>query len=117
MTARSLPALLGGDPIRPQGPPAWPMAEPEVLSALQHAYADASWGKYHGGYVERLQQRLAIKVNGHFFDVEFFRHLFAEPLNGSSFSIVVGLYANFGERLAYLNLDAIPCGGSQRHDT
>jgi dTDP-4-amino-4,6-dideoxygalactose transaminase len=26
---------------------------------LQAAYRDASWGKYHGGHVERLEQRLA----------------------------------------------------------
>jgi dTDP-4-amino-4,6-dideoxygalactose transaminase len=30
-----------------------------VLRALEAAYRDGSWGKYHGGHVERLEQRLA----------------------------------------------------------
>ena len=42
------PALLGGPPIRPQGPPDWPPPDEDVLRALQAAYADGSWGKYHG---------------------------------------------------------------------
>jgi dTDP-4-amino-4,6-dideoxygalactose transaminase len=29
-----------------------------VLQALQAAYRDGSWGKYHGGHVERLEQAL-----------------------------------------------------------
>jgi dTDP-4-amino-4,6-dideoxygalactose transaminase len=54
-----LPALLGGPPIRPQGPPSWPGPDEEVLEALQAAYRDGSWGKYHGAYVERLEVALA----------------------------------------------------------
>jgi perosamine synthetase len=53
------PALLGGPPIRPQGPPDWPLPDEDVLRALQAAYADGSWGKYHGNYVARLEARLA----------------------------------------------------------
>src|SRR5438046_3177591 len=53
-----VPALLGGSPIRPQGPPDWPPADPAVLDALQAAFQDGSWGKYHGRYVERLEERL-----------------------------------------------------------
>jgi dTDP-4-amino-4,6-dideoxygalactose transaminase len=45
--------------VRPQGPPEWPVADESVLAALQTAYADGSWGKYHGLYVERLEERLA----------------------------------------------------------
>jgi dTDP-4-amino-4,6-dideoxygalactose transaminase len=56
--ADSVPALLGGCPIRPQGPPDWPPADPAILEALQAAYQDGSWGKYHGRYVERLEERL-----------------------------------------------------------
>jgi dTDP-4-amino-4,6-dideoxygalactose transaminase len=52
------PALLGGPPVRPQGPPPWPLPDEDVLQALQAAYADSSWGKYHGEYVERLVRRL-----------------------------------------------------------
>jgi dTDP-4-amino-4,6-dideoxygalactose transaminase len=55
----ALPALLGGPPVRPQGPPDWPAPDEEVRLALQAAYADGSWGKYHGVYVARLEERLA----------------------------------------------------------
>jgi dTDP-4-amino-4,6-dideoxygalactose transaminase len=55
----ALPALLGGPPIRPQGPPDWPPPDEEVRLALQAAYADGSWGKYHGAYVARLEEQLA----------------------------------------------------------
>jgi dTDP-4-amino-4,6-dideoxygalactose transaminase len=53
------PALLGGPAVRPQGPPSWPIPDDDVFQALQAAYADGSWGKYHGPYVHRLEQRLA----------------------------------------------------------
>jgi dTDP-4-amino-4,6-dideoxygalactose transaminase len=60
MTAISdeLPALLGGPPVRLQGPPPWPPPDEDILHALQAAYHDGSWGKYHGGHVERLEVRL-----------------------------------------------------------
>jgi dTDP-4-amino-4,6-dideoxygalactose transaminase len=60
MTAdNALPVLLGGEPIRPQGPPEWPITDDAVLEALRTAYQDGSWGRYHGGCVERLEERLA----------------------------------------------------------
>jgi perosamine synthetase len=59
-------ALLGGRPIRPQGPPDWPIHDDDVLQALQAAFADGSWGKYQGVYVERLEKRLA-----EYFGVEY----------------------------------------------
>jgi len=60
MTAdNALPAILGGEAIRPQGPPDWPIADESILAAMQSAYRDGSWGRYHGGHVERLEQRLA----------------------------------------------------------
>jgi perosamine synthetase len=52
-------ALLGGRPIRPQGPPDWPIQDDDILQALQAAFADGSWGKYQGIYVEQLEKRLA----------------------------------------------------------
>jgi dTDP-4-amino-4,6-dideoxygalactose transaminase len=58
MTAAELPALLGGPPVRPQGPPDWSPADDEVLQALEEAYRDGSWGKYDGGRVATLEQRL-----------------------------------------------------------
>ena len=54
-----LPALLGGSPLRPQGPPDWPAADEAVRAALQAAWRDGSWGKYQGGHVGRLERRLA----------------------------------------------------------
>jgi len=60
MTAdNALPALLGGEPVRPEGPPPWPIADEAVWAALQSAYRDGSWGRYHGGNVAKLEQRLA----------------------------------------------------------
>src|SRR5690348_5946457 len=60
MTAdSSLPAILGGAPVRPQGPPDWPFSDEAILEALHEAYRDGSWGRYHGGHVARLEQRLA----------------------------------------------------------
>jgi perosamine synthetase len=66
LSPSSLPALLGGPAVRPQGPPPWPPADEEVLQALQEAFRDGSWGKYHGQYVKRLEERLA-----EYFGVEF----------------------------------------------
>ncbi len=60
MTAdTSRPALLGGESIRPLGPPDWPLGDEAVLDALREAYADGSWGRYQGGRVARLEQHLA----------------------------------------------------------
>src|SRR5262249_43447520 len=53
-----LPAFLGGPAVRPQGPPAWPLPDEDVLRALEAAYRDGSWGKYHGGACDRLERRL-----------------------------------------------------------
>lgn len=44
--------------MRPQGPPAWPSADPEILAVLQQAFEDGWWGKYHAGQSERLEQCL-----------------------------------------------------------
>jgi dTDP-4-amino-4,6-dideoxygalactose transaminase len=57
--SESLPALLGGEPIRPEGPPDWPPIDEDIAQALRAAWRDGSWGKYHGGHVECLEQRLA----------------------------------------------------------
>ena len=45
--------------MRPQGPPAWPLPDDGVLDAMHGAYEDGSWGRYHGGHVDRLEERLA----------------------------------------------------------
>lgn len=52
------PAILGGAPVRPEGPPAWPPADPAIADALQRALADGTWGKYVGPHGEELATRL-----------------------------------------------------------
>ena len=59
MSTADLPALLGGTPIRPGDPPPWPIPDIDVLRALESAYHDGVWGKYHGPNVELLEERLA----------------------------------------------------------
>jgi perosamine synthetase len=54
-----LPAILGGRPVRPAGPPEWPPENPAVVESVRRALADGSWGKYHGPNVRELTQRLA----------------------------------------------------------
>jgi len=58
MSASDLPAILGGVPIRPEGPPAWPGDWPEVTEALNACVKDGSWGKYHGANCEALTEQL-----------------------------------------------------------
>ena len=58
MPNTDLPALLGGPPVRPGGPPTWPILDDDVRAALSVAYADGSWGKYTGGNVEKLESAL-----------------------------------------------------------
>jgi dTDP-4-amino-4,6-dideoxygalactose transaminase len=54
-----LPALLGGPPVRPGGPPAWPLPDPDVRAALAAAVASGAWGQYHGDHVRGLEAELA----------------------------------------------------------
>ncbi|MCB9927233.1 MAG: DegT/DnrJ/EryC1/StrS family aminotransferase [Planctomycetaceae bacterium] len=52
-------ALFGGEPTIPEGPPSWPLADLAVQQALEAAFADGSWGRYHGPHVRTLESRLA----------------------------------------------------------
>jgi perosamine synthetase len=54
-----LPALLGGTPIRPEGPPAWPIADADVQAAIAAAVASGAWGQYHGEHICALEAELA----------------------------------------------------------
>jgi len=50
-----MPAILGGTPLRPQGPPAWPSADPEIRVVLDQAYREGWWGKYQAGQCDKLE--------------------------------------------------------------
>lgn len=65
MIPEEKPALLGGAPVRPQGPPAWPLPEPEAAAALERVLRDGSWGRYHGPGCAALEDALRA-----FLDVE-----------------------------------------------
>lgn len=54
----SLPAILGGTPTRPQGPPAWPIADAEIHEVFAEALRDGWWGKYQAGQSDRLEAGL-----------------------------------------------------------
>jgi len=53
------PAILGGTAYFPEGPPQWPFPDEAVNQVLQEAQQSGIWGKYHGPYLEQLQQELA----------------------------------------------------------
>ena len=55
-TSVVLPAIMGGEPLFPKGPPDWPGSLPEVQDALKEAWATGTWGKYNGPLVEKLQE-------------------------------------------------------------
>jgi dTDP-4-amino-4,6-dideoxygalactose transaminase len=57
--ADALPALLGGPPVRPEGPPPWPQPDPDIRAALDAAFASGDWGRYHGEHVGALEAELA----------------------------------------------------------
>ncbi len=53
------PALLGGEAVRPEGPPGWPPDWGDVKTSVQSALDDGSWGKYDGPHLEALRDRLS----------------------------------------------------------
>lgn len=54
----TVPSLLGGEPVRPEGPPAWPADWPEVRDAAATCLKDGSWGRYHGPNCKALTDEL-----------------------------------------------------------
>lgn len=58
----SRPAILGGIPLFPDGPPPWPPALPELSRVFQEAITTGSWGQYHGPNVAAFETEVA----GHF---------------------------------------------------
>mgnify|MGYP002624155190 CR=1 FL=1 len=77
--SRQTLAIDGGPPAVPQGPPPWPLLDEHVRENLLEVYADGSWGRYHGPYVERLEELIAQ------------RHEVAHALSCSSGTIAVEL--------------------------
>lgn len=57
-----LPALLGGRPVRPSGPPVWPVADPDVAAALRAVYESGDWSRYHGPTCHALAERIAART-------------------------------------------------------
>src|SRR5262245_22321729 len=55
----SLPAILGGPPIRPSGPPTWPRMEESVNQVLRAMVESGDWGRYHGPHLPNLCRLLA----------------------------------------------------------
>ena len=61
-----LPAILGGEAIRPNGPPVWPLDDAGVREVLEAAIENRIWGRYNADACEDLTQRLAAYLNlGH----------------------------------------------------
>ncbi len=53
------PALLGGTPVRPDGPPVWPRRSVETDAVLELLKDSGDWGRYHGPHSARLVAALA----------------------------------------------------------
>ncbi len=58
-TNRERLAIHGGPRTLDGEPPHWPPIDDDVRRALADAWADGSWGRYHGQHVERLAAELA----------------------------------------------------------
>lgn len=52
-------AIEGGTPAVSAPLPTWPRKDPAVLAALEQAWHDGSWGRYHGPHCEQLARELA----------------------------------------------------------
>ncbi|MEZ6140232.1 MAG: aminotransferase class V-fold PLP-dependent enzyme [Zavarzinella sp.] len=61
----SLPAILGGEPVRPNGSPHWPPHSSRIIEAINQALSNNTWGLYHGPAVKSLEKALT-----EYFEVE-----------------------------------------------
>ena len=52
-------ALFGGTPVRADGPIERRINRPEIQEALERAYRDGDWHRYHGSHCERLREALS----------------------------------------------------------
>jgi dTDP-4-amino-4,6-dideoxygalactose transaminase len=57
--SNNIPAILGGNPEFPKGPPDWPLPDEEILQCLTEAFHDGSWGKYQGINCDALKSAIA----------------------------------------------------------
>ncbi len=57
--SNNIPAILGGNPEFPEGPPDWPLPDEEILQSLTEAFHDGSWGKYQGINCDTLKSAIA----------------------------------------------------------
>lgn len=55
----SIPAILGGTPLSPAGPPPWPPGDPDIRAVFEQALAAGWWGHYQAGQGDRLTAWLA----------------------------------------------------------
>ena len=55
----TLPAILGGQPLRPEGPPSWPPVWEEVSRAVKQSLDEGGWGHYYGPNTRLLTDRLS----------------------------------------------------------
>jgi perosamine synthetase len=63
--------------------PNWPLNDVEVRDALEQAFADGSWGRYHGPYLPRLVEALSV----------FFGLAYAYPCCSGTFAVELALRA------------------------
>lgn len=52
------PAILGGEPVYPAGPPDWPITDTEIEQVFEELLKTGDWGRYHGPHCERLREAL-----------------------------------------------------------
>lgn len=57
-----IPAICGGEPAFPDGPPAWRPDEDAVAERLREAIAGGTWNLYRGPHLAELAERLATLV-------------------------------------------------------
>src|SRR4051812_18351975 len=62
-------AIFGGKPVRPQGPIERTVNRPEIQAALERAYRDGEWHRYHGPNTRRLEEALREFLGVHFVDL------------------------------------------------
>lgn len=53
------PAILGGQAVRPEGPPDWPLRDEAILKSLHAVWESGDWGHYHGDHARRLNERVS----------------------------------------------------------